>query len=119
MDYLSTNVYLNPGENLTNRILTGDHFEGSVTFTVSFYLTCTFGYYGENCSLYCWPGSSREDGFYSCSSEGARICDEYFGGSDCNMCDNGLEYPYCIPGELAIFTRAMASGFSMSREKQV
>ncbi|CAI8034463.1 hypothetical protein GBAR_LOCUS19394 [Geodia barretti] len=28
VDYLSTNVYLNPGENLTNRILTGDHFEG-------------------------------------------------------------------------------------------
>ena len=98
VDYLSINIDLKPGENVTNEILTGHHFGESITFTVSFFLTCTFNYYGENCSLYCEPGGSRDHGYYSCSTQGAKICDEYFGGSDCNECDNGFEYPHCWPG---------------------
>ena len=98
VDYLSTDVYLKPGENLTDQTLTGHHFGNNITFTISFFLACTFNFYGENCSTFCRPSGSKEEGFYSCDSEGVKICEDHFNGSDCNMCENGYEYPNCHPG---------------------
>ena len=72
VDYLSTDIYLNPGETLKNQVLTGDFFGGNLTFLVNFSLICTFDSFGDNCSIYCDLDKERFDGTgcVECPNEG-------------------------------------------------
>lgn len=86
VDYLYTDISLSPGENITNSTLHGIYFGENVTFLVSFNLTCTFNYYGEQCSTYCKPANDSKNGHYTCDSEGNQICFEGYKNEDCRDC---------------------------------
>lgn len=86
VDYMYTNISLSSGEIIYNHTLHGQYFGEDVTFVVSLNLTCIFNYYGENCSIYCKPTNDSKEGYYTCDSEGNKICFEGYKNENCQEC---------------------------------
>lgn len=95
VDYLFDNISLSPGQVITNYTFYGKYFGANMTFIASFNLSCTFNFYGDNCSKLCKPSNSTEEGFYTCNSAGNRVCNERFTGNNCTDCAANFTGPYC------------------------
>jgi len=57
---------------------------GNSQLTFQFKVTCGNNFYGRNCATRCVGQNSVANGFYTCSSEGERVCLAGWTGPACN-----------------------------------
>ncbi len=82
VDDVYANVYLSPSSSYTGEYsYRGNHGNSRLTFT--FKVACSVNYYGSNCATYCIAQSSTTSGYYTCATNGNRVCRQEWTGSQC------------------------------------
>ena len=73
IDRVAFNRDMSP-TNISSGNLVANGFYNAAQFTVQITVFCQTNYYSNNCSVYCVPQNNSTNGFYTCGTQGEKIC---------------------------------------------